>query len=131
MSGPPGAYLDRAENTDATIIAAADNGASSHVPISADWVYVSAITTDANDWVTLPTGILPGTVIRGWSLVAHEMRTEASSNIKINDVDSDGTAEAAIPATTMWEVVYVSAAQGWVLRAWTKLGAPLTAIIPD
>lgn len=112
------------------IVAAADSGHASRVPVGAPFVQVAAVTTDANDWVVLPT-VKPGTVIRGWSVVAHEMRTEAGSGIKINDVDSDGSAEAAIPAETSWRAIYVSDAQGWVLICHSKLAAPVTAIIPD
>ena len=65
----------------------------------------------------------------GYSVVAHEIRTEASSNIKINDVDSDGSQEAAITATWNWRATYMGST-GWVLYAWTKLAATTTAIIP-
>lgn len=133
MSGSPGAALDTPHTpiTYETLTAAADNGTGSTVSANAVFVYVAAVATDANDWITLPAGPPIGTVIRGWSLIAHELRTLASSNVKINDVDSDGTQEAAIPATTLWEATYVSTAQGWILRAWTELGAVITAIIPD
>ena len=79
----------------------------------------------------LPTGVKPGHTITGYSVVAHEMRTEAASGILINNVDSDGTQEAAIPSTTLWTVVYINATTGWILRAWTELAAPITAIVPD
>lgn len=115
----------------ATIVAAADSSYKSRVPISASFVQVTAVTNDANDWIVLPTGVGVGHRVRGWSVVAHEIRTQASSNIKINDVDSDGSQEAAIPATTLWEATYVSVAQGWVLVAWSELAAAVTAIVPD
>lgn len=109
---------------------AADNSAKSRVPVTARHVRVQSNTNDTNDWIVLPTGVLEGHTISGYSVVAHEIRTEASSNIKINDVDADGSAEAAITATWNWEACYMGST-GWVLKAWTKLAAPTTAIIPD
>lgn len=124
----PGDFVD---GTAATVVAAADSGRASRIPLNAAFVTVSAVTTDANDWAVLPTGVTPGHTITGWSVAAHELRTEASSNIKINNVDSDGTQEAAIPATTLWQAVYINSTIGWILRAWDELAAPITAIIPD
>lgn len=131
MSGieGPGEFVDGI-NGAAIVVAAADSSAKSRIPLSACFVQVSAVTTDANDWIVLPTGVLPGHTIVGYSAVGHEIRTEASSNIKINDVDADGSAEAAITATWNWRAIYMGST-GWVLYAWTKLAAPTTAIIPD
>ena len=113
------------------LVANSNNSRESTVPDTAQRVAVNAVTTDANDWITLPTGVKPGKRIRGWSVVAHELRTLAASGVTVNGVDSDGTNEAAIPATTLWEAEYVSDAAGWILVAWTELGAPVTAIVPD
>lgn len=126
--GSPGAFV---EAVAATIVAAADSSAKSRVPLNASFVTVSAVTNDANDWIVLPTGVTPGHTIVGWTVAAHEIRTEASSNIKINNIDSDGSQEAAIPATTLWSVVYINSTIGWILRAWDEVAAPITAIIPD
>ena len=115
----------------AVVVGAADSSVKSRIPSGACYVQVPANTNDTDDWVVLPTGVMPGHTITGWSVPAHELRTEASSGIKINNVDSDGTQEAAIPATTLWTAVYVNSTIGWVLRAWTELGAPITAIVPD
>jgi len=127
MSGP-GDYIG---GESVSIVGAADGSYKSRIPLSAGFVTVTANTNNTDDWIILPTGVKPGHTIHGWSVPAHEMRTESGSNILINNVDSDGTQEAAIPATTLWTAVYVSATAGWVLRAWTELGAPTTAIIPD
>lgn len=113
------------------VIAADDDGWRSRIPINASYVQVPSYTTNADDWIVLPTGVPPGHTIRGWSTVAHEMRTEADSDIEINSENCDGTKEAAIPATTLWEVVYVNSTIGWILRAWDELAAPITAIVPD
>lgn len=126
----PGEAVD-GYNGGASLVAAADNRYASTVPANACYVQVTAVATDANDWITLPVGVLPGHVVVGWSTPAHEIRTAASSDIKINGQDGDGTKEAAIPATTLWQATYVNSTIGWILRAWDELAAPITAIIPD
>ena len=128
MDGP-GAFVGGVSES-VTIVGAADSPAKSRIPASASHVTVSANTNDTNAWVILPSGVKTGHMIRGYSAVAHEIRTEASSHVKINDVDADGTAEAAITATWNWQAIYMGST-GWVLYAWTKLAAPTTAIIPD
>lgn len=129
MSGP-GSYVDSA-NSVVNLVGAADSSAKSRVPAFASHVTVTANTNDTNDWIVLPTGVKPGHTITGWSTVAHEMRTEASSAIEINSEDCDGTKEAAIPATTLWRVTYINSTIGWILNAWDELAAPITAIVPD
>lgn len=124
----PGSFV---ESVAASIVAAADSSAKSRVPMNATFVSVTAVTNDANDWIVLPTGVSTGHTIMGWTTAAHEIRTEASSNIKINNIDSDGTQEAAIPATTLWRVIYINSTIGWILNAWDEVAAPITAIIPD
>lgn len=112
------------------LVGAADSSAKSRIPATARHVRVQSNTNDTNDWIVLPTGVPEGHTVSGYSVVAHEIRTEASSNVKINDVDSDGSQEAAITATWNWEARYMGST-GWVLKAWTKLAAAATAIIPD
>lgn len=58
-----------------------------------------------------------------------EVRTVASSGTTINDVDSDGTSEAAIPATHYFEVIKVTSTN-FLLTSWTSAGAAAT-ITPD
>lgn len=123
----PGNYIDQGY---AIITAAADNSAKSRVPVWAKHVEVAAYTTDANDWIILPTGVRPGHTITGYSVAGHEIRTEALSNIKINDVDSDGSQEAAITATWNWTAQFMGST-GWILRTATKLGAAGSALVPD
>ena len=125
----PGSYVEGGGS--ASIVGAADSGRASRVPISASFVTVTANTNDTNDWIVLPTGVQPGHTIKGWSVPAHEMRTEASSGVLINNVDSDGTQEAAIPATSLWTVTYVNATVGWILEVTSELGATVTAVVPD
>lgn len=128
MSGP-GSPVDGG-GIAVSIVGAADSSYKSRIPNTATHVTVTANTNDTNDWIVLPTGIATGHTVTGYSVVAHEIRTEASSNVKINDVDADGTNEAAITATWNWEARYMGST-GWVLKAWTKLAAPTTAIVPD
>lgn len=128
MSWPPGAAPDYIhDETLTTLKAAADSKAGSTVPDSAGYIHVSAITTDANDWITLPP-IKTGRMIHGYSAVAHGIRTPASSGTKINDVVSDGTATAGITATYSW--VARATPAGWVLTVATKLGAAGTTVVP-
>lgn len=126
----PGGQVDN-WNAGAAVVAAADNGRGSIIPLGVSFVQVTAVATDANDWVTLPAGVQPGHQVVGWSIPAHELRTVDGSGVLINNVDSDGTQEAAIPATTLWVADYMNATTGWILRAWTELAAPITAIVPD
>jgi len=128
MSSPGALVDDRGETI--TVVAAADGNIASKVPSSARNVYVSAFVNDANDWVLLPKGS-KGQRISGFSVPAHEMRTAASSNIKINGVDSDSSQEAAIPATTRWELHYVNDTIGWILETQTELGVDIAGIVPD
>ena len=127
--GGPGSFVGGVAES-VVLVGAADSSAKSRIPRSATHVRVQSNTNDTNDWIVLPTGVLEGHTISGYSVVAHEIRTESASGIKINDVDSDGSAEDAITATWNWEARYMGST-GWVLKAWTKLAAPTTAIIPD
>lgn len=129
MADGPGSFVGGVAEQ-VVLVGAADSSAKSRIPSTAKHVRVQSNTNDTNDWIVLPTGIPEGHTITGYSVVAHEIRTEASSNIKINDVDADGSQEAAITATWNWRATYMGST-GWVLYAWTKLAAPSTAIIPD
>lgn len=97
-------------------------------------VNVTTVTNDANDWIVLPdiANVPLGERI---TILCNaggnfEMRTPASSNTKINDVDSDGTQEYLCTDT---DVIFVTKATttGWVAQSITKLGAVRTAVIPD
>lgn len=58
-----------------------------------------------------------------------EIRTVAASGTTINDVDSDGSQEAAIPATHYFEVIKVTST-GYLLTSYTSAGAAAT-VTPD
>ncbi len=92
--------------------------------------FVSITSASANNIVTLPAGTA-GQVIKAYiGANGCEVRTPASSGATINGVDSDGTNEAAIPATSMFTATCV-ATDTWLLEAVTELGAVITAIVPD
>lgn len=115
----------------------ADDSVSStnNIPWNRQVVIVSAVTNDANDFIVLPaTGDIPN----GHSITVYnaatsdcEVRTPASSNTKINNVDCDGSNEYFLTSGLVTKFVKVSNTQGWVAFALTKLGAQVTAVVPD
>lgn len=121
---------------DATFAAtpAATATAGNTVPVGYSAVAVGAVTNDANDWITLPA---IASVSIGFQIVIacnaggnFELRTPASSNTKINDIDSDGTQEYLCTDTDL-VVVRKHTTTSWVAQSLTKLGAVRTAVIPD
>mgnify|MGYP001571226011 CR=1 FL=1 len=93
-------------------------------------VVTSAAATNA---ITLPAssaGLIgkPFTIWVGAN--GFELLTPAASNATINTVDSDGTNQVDIPATTLCRVMLVDTGT-WILENLTALGAVTTALIPD
>lgn len=124
--------LSRLAPAPAAVTATADGLTTGLVSADSDWLDITS--ANANNIITLPalSEVSNGKVIRGWvGANGCEIRTPAASTEKINGVNSDGTNEAAIPATTLIELTKVSDADGWVLTAATELGAVATAIVPD
>lgn len=122
------------EETAQTVNPAADSAAGSSILAGVHAVDVGAVVTNADDWIVLPAiaDVPIGHTIRiacnaGGNF---EMRTPASSNTKINDVDSDGTAEYLCTDTDLI-IVTKRTTTGWVAQSLTKLGAVRTAVIPD
>lgn len=97
-------------------------------------VVAGANVNDANDWLTLPAidSVPIGHTIRiACNAGANfELRTPASSNTKINDVDSDGTQEYLCTDTDVI-IVTKRTTTGWAAQSITKLGAVRTAVVPD
>ena len=121
--------------------AAANTGADTNsstgnsLPATAKVGVVGTVTTDANDWITLPS---LSDVPNGHEIIIlcnaggnFELRTPTSSNEKINNVDSDGSQEYLCTDTDVVRVIKVSNTAGWVAQSLTKLGAVRTAVIPD
>ena len=59
-----------------------------------------------------------------------ELLTPALSGATINAVDSDGTNQVDIPATTLSRLTLADT-NTWILENLTALGAVTTALIPD
>jgi hypothetical protein len=131
----PGPNTDLTSMTLAqTVNPAADSGAGSTILGAYHAVDVGAVTNDANDWIVLPpiADVPIGHTIR---IAANaggnfELRTPAASNTKINDVDSDGSAEYLCTDTDLI-IVTKRTTTGWVAQSITKLGAVRAAVVPD
>ncbi len=113
--------------------AAAVNSSVNTVPDGVKSVKVVGVVNDANDWVTLPSLARQEdgheVVINCAAGADFELRTPASSNEKINNVDSDATQEYLCTDTDL--VRCVKKASGWICMSITNLGAVRTAVIPD
>ena len=101
--------------------------------LDAQTQFVTVTSANANYIISLPalSDLLVGTVIRGRvGTNGCELRVAVADATtgKINDITTN--VEAAIPADTNIRVECVSATE-WVLTATTKLGAVITAIVPD
>lgn len=105
------------------------------IPPTAKVAYVDTVETNADDWITLPAlSTVPNgheILILAQAAANFEMRTPASSNEKINNVDSDGTNEYLVTDTDVVRVIKVDNTAGWVAQSLTNLGAVRTAVIPD
>lgn len=110
------------------------SGARATIQPGVKSVTVEAVTNDANDWIVLPS---LASVPLGHQITIlasaggnFELRTPASSNEKINDIDSDGSQEYLCTDTDTI-LVTKRTSTGWVAQSITKLGAVRTAEIPD
>ena len=93
-------------------------------------VVTSASATNA---ITLPASSagLVGKVLTIWvGANGFELLTPALSGATINAVDSDGTNQVDIPASTLSRATLVNT-DTWILENLTALGAVTTALIPD
>ncbi len=94
---------------------------------------VVATSADASYFLTLPLASAVGRRKEIWIWVAPstncELRTPATSNQTINNVDSD-SAEALLTHSQLY-ICRQHLATGWLLQAFTALGAVATAIVPD
>ena len=120
--------------TTATQTVTADAVSGATIRAGVNKVVVSGVTNDANDWIVLspiadvPLGHKITILCNAGS--NFEMRTPASSNTKINDVDADGSQEYLCTDTHHIEVTKRTTT-GWTAVSYTKLGAVVTAVIPD
>ncbi len=122
------------EGTVQTISAAASESSTNSIVATAKAVNVTAVTVDANDFIVLPAiadvAIGEEIIITANAGSNFELRTPASSNTKINDVDSDGSQEYLVTDTDIVRVVKRTTT-GWAAQSITKLGAVRTAVVPD
>lgn len=105
------------------------------IPAGVRNVRLGANVNGVNDFTVLPSlaSVPDGftiTLIAG-SAANSELRTPASSNEKINNVDSDGTNEALLTAGNVYTIIKNDNTIGWTLIGHTAIGAFQTAIIPD
>lgn len=109
-------------------------GTGNSIPAHVRAVRLGANVNDVNDFTVLPSlaSVPTGhtiTIIAG--AANSELRTPASSNEKINNVDSDGTQEALLTAGNVYTVTKIDNTIGWMLEGRTAIGAYQTAIVPD
>lgn len=119
------------QSSQAAKTATADGLTTGLVAVGEQWLPVTSAS--ANNIVTLPDLALvsPGYRVRGYvGANGFKLSTPATSNQLINNVDSDGTQRAAIPANSMFEVTAIDATVGWILLDETRLGARTAAIVP-
>lgn len=110
------------------VTATADGLTTGLIPASA--THVTVTSASADNIATLPAAVVGMEISLYVGANGCEVRTPATSGATINGVDSDGTNEAAIPATSLCTFTCV-AADTWILEAVTELGAVITAIVPD
>jgi hypothetical protein len=127
---------DAQAKTDQTFAATPNSsaGAGNSIPVGVRQVAVGAPANNADDFIVLPA--IASVNIGDQIVIAcnggsnFELRTPASSNTKINDVDSDGTQEYLCTDTDV-VIVTKHTTTGWVAQSLTKLGAVRTAVVPD
>lgn len=117
------------------ITAAAANSATNSIPPRVHSVTVTGVTTDANDWITLPS---LADVPNGHEIIIlcsagsnFEMRTPASSGEEINSEDCDGTKEYLMTDTQIVKVIKINNTIGWMAHGYSAIGAVVTAVVPD
>ena len=114
------------------VTATADGLTTGLIPKFAGHVLATA-GGDADAIVTLPTAAAAdvGEVISLYiGATGCEVRTPATSGATINTVDSDGTNELAIAATSLIFFMII-AADTWMAWGWGDDGTALAALTPD
>jgi hypothetical protein len=111
-------------------------GTGNSVPPEVRVVSVGANVNGVNDFIVLPS---LASVPNGHEITVYcnaagmEVRTPASSNEKINNVDSDGgAAEYTVPAgSQIHYFTKINNTIGWEAHGFTAIGAAVGAITPD
>ena len=92
--------------------------------------FVVATSAGANNIITLPAGTVGQVVNIYVGANGCELRTPGASGATINNVDSDGTNELALGATTSY-ILSCVATDTWIARGFTNLGADQAALVPN
>ena len=105
------------------------------IPANAKSAVVTGYVNDTTDYIVLPP-VASCEIGHTITIIASagtdfELRTPASSAEKINNYDCDGTQEALLTNTNIYNVVKISNTTGWMLEGRTAIGAYQTAIVPD
>lgn len=114
------------------IVATAD-GLTTGLITDEDTFVIATNGGSADNIITLP---LATSETRGRRIAIYasggnvELRTPASSNQTINNVDSDGSQEALLTSGNFYYAIQ-TLDTGWILTGYTNLGAVQTAIVPD
>lgn len=111
-----------------TVTATTDGLTTGIIPATA--FHVTVTSDSADKIVTLPASVVGKTILFYIGATGCELRTTAGSSIKINNVISGSTNEAAIPATSLCTCTCISSTE-WILTAVDELGAVITAIVPN
>lgn len=102
--------------------------------MSGDSAFITVTSGAATDQATLPDGTevaFIGKTYRIWvDANGFELITPATSGATINGVDSDGTNQLDVPATTLLECTLV-ASNTWIVRGFDEAGAELATLVPD
>jgi hypothetical protein len=137
MSGylPNYPRIDGVEFTPVQLIAAAAQGTGNSVPPLTTTVKVVGVTTNADDFIVLPSlaSCPDGHRITVLCSAASnfEIRTPASSGEEINSEDCDGTKELLATDTTIITITKINNTIGWMSEVRTAIGAYGTAVVPD
>lgn len=125
-------FADDGIGTRAVVPTAANGGATGQILMSDR--FVEATSANANHILTLPaaSAATRGKEIWIWVVAGTncELQTGGAGNT-INNVDCSGGAVEALLTHTQLYVVRQHLATGWLLQAFTALGAVATAIVPD
>ncbi len=128
--------FEKVEFTAQSLTAAADSGSGSTILEGTRSCSVVGTTTNANDWIVLPTvaDVPVGhciTIVCSTGVTNFELRTPATSAEEINSEDCDGTKEYLCTDTEIIYVTKISDTIGWMANAYTAIGAVATAVVPD
>lgn len=118
-----------------TLVAAATQGTGNSIPPLATSVVVSGVTTNADDFIVLPSlASVPNghrITIIGSASSNFEVRTPSASAEEINSEDCDGTKEYLFTDTQIHYFTKINNTIGWMGNGYSAIGAVVTAVVPD